>query len=168
MTTEIHHDANPVRNRFADMSAHDQRAIVALVEGLRTSSLAAHASYDEAAAEVRGDHRLRDFLRALALERLAFAGELGDLLVGFGAKAGPPAAFKSSLHRAWIDLRAFLEGHDPVALLSECERGEQAALDAYETALKRPLSLDVEAMLLDHASAIREARAGLDRMRHPW
>ena len=168
MNPQIDPASNPVRGTFRDMPARDQRAIVATLEQLRTTALAAHASYDEAAGEVRNDYRLRDFLRALGTERRTFAGQIGELLLGLGEVPGPERAFKSALHRAWIDLRAFLERHDPIALLSECERAEQAALDAYEAALAQPLSLDVEGLLLDQLSAIREARAGLDRMRHPW
>jgi len=159
---------NPIRAKFDDMPAKDQRIIVQTLDDLRSTCLAAQAGYDEAANEVTNDPRLRDFLRSMAIERRTFAEELGHLLDAFGEKPGAGWSAKANLHRVWIDLRAFLERHDPVALISECERGENAALERYEKALKLPLSMEVEEVLIDHASSIREARSGLDRMRHPW
>ncbi len=160
--------ANPVQSTFGDMAGKDQRTILTSLDELRAICLAAQAGYDEAANEVQNDARLRDLLRSFARERGTFAEQLRELLLDFGGKANGAWMARADLHRVWIDLRSFLENHDPVALLSECERGEQVALEKYETTLKKPLSLDVEEVLLDQASAIREARAALDRMRRPW
>jgi uncharacterized protein (TIGR02284 family) len=159
---------NPVRKTFRDMPGKDQRRILVTLEDLRAMCLAAQAGYDEAANEVEHDAPLRDLLRSFAAERREFADELRDLLLGFGRLPDGAWMARADLHRLWIDLRAFLEHHDPVALIAECERGEHAALAKFEAALTIPLSLDVEEVLVDQTSAIRKARASLDKMRHPW
>jgi uncharacterized protein (TIGR02284 family) len=160
--------ANPVRTTFADLAGKDQRRILTTIDELRAMCLSAQAGYEAAANEVEHDAPLRDLFRGFAAERRTFADELRDLLVSFRRPPRGTWMARADLHRLWIDLRAFLEHHDPTVLISECERGENAALAKYEAALKIPLSLDVEEMLLDQAAAFRNARAALDRMRHPW
>jgi uncharacterized protein (TIGR02284 family) len=161
-------EANPVRRTFEDMAEKDKRGILRVLEDLRSMCVAAQAGYEAAANEVQHDYRLRDVLLSFAQERRAFSEQLRDLLIRFHRVPDGTWMAKAELHRVWIDLRAYLEHHDPVALLSECERGERFALDKYEKALKVPLSLDVEEVLIDQAASIRAAREALDKMRRPW
>ena len=161
-------EPNPVRRTFEDMAGKDQRTILRTLEDLRSLQAAAQAGYEAAANEVLHDFRLRDLLKSYADERRAFAEQLRELLIRCHRVPDGTWMAKAELHRVWIDLRAFLEHHDPIALISECERGERAALEKYEKALRQPLSLDVEEVLIDQAASIRAAREALDKMRHPW
>lgn len=52
-----------------------------------------------------------------------------------------------ALHRTWLDIRAALTNRDNVAVLEECERGEAAAVVAYENALRQELPGEVRALL---------------------
>ena len=161
-------NANPVTRSFKDLGASDQRALVATLAELRSMCFAGDAGYREAAAHVAGHPNLRQLFTKLAAERLAFAEDLGELLEQMGHHHPPTAKVSADLHRLWLDLRSVVENHDPTMLIAECERGEHAALMKYEAALKQPLSLDAEELLIDQVAALREARIGLDRMRHPW
>lgn len=40
------------------------------------------------------------------------------------------------IHRAWINVKAFFTGHNPKAVLEECEFGEDATQKAYRSALE--------------------------------
>ena len=54
---------------------------------------------------------------------------------------------KGLLHRAFIDLKAAITSRDNLAVLEECERGEDAALVAYQKALREDLPGDLRALL---------------------
>ena len=51
------------------------------------------------------------------------------------------------LHRAWVDLKTAITSQDNLAVLEECERGEAAAVMAYENALREELTGDLRALL---------------------
>ena len=54
---------------------------------------------------------------------------------------GQPAEYGSAsgvLRRAWLNIRTAITSNDDLAVLEECESAEDAALDAYRTALKEP------------------------------
>jgi uncharacterized protein (TIGR02284 family) len=63
--------------------------------------------------------------------RIDLAGEVQAL--GGEFEAGTTASGK--LYRAWMDVKAVFTGHDRHTVLANCERGEDAAQDAYKDAL---------------------------------
>jgi uncharacterized protein (TIGR02284 family) len=63
--------------------------------------------------------------------RVDLAGEVQAL--GGEFETGTTASGK--LYRAWMDVKAVFSGHDRHAVLSNCERGEDAAQAAYKDAL---------------------------------
>jgi uncharacterized protein (TIGR02284 family) len=64
--------------------------------------------------------------------RVDLAGEVQSL--GGEFESGTTASGK--LYRAWMDVKAVFTGHDRHAVLSNCERGEDAAQAAYKNALE--------------------------------
>jgi uncharacterized protein (TIGR02284 family) len=52
-----------------------------------------------------------------------------------------------ALHRGWLNLKAAVTGSDDDAILSECERGEDAAVGRYEDALKKDLPPEVRSLV---------------------
>jgi len=48
-----------------------------------------------------------------------------------------------ALHRGWINLKSALSRGDDHAILAECERGEDSAVEEYQTALDNGLSAPV-------------------------
>ncbi len=64
---------------------------------------------------------------------------LSNELNNYGATEnlfGNPGA---ALHRTFIDLKSALSTNDNLAVLEECERGEVAAVMAYENALREEM-----------------------------
>ncbi|MBY0426492.1 MAG: PA2169 family four-helix-bundle protein [Cytophagales bacterium] len=62
------------------------------------------------------------------------------------------------LFRVWMDLKAALTGHDRLAILSSCEYGEDAALEAYDKVLveqRIDLSEAQQAMVNEQSNRIR-------------
>lgn len=100
--------------------------------------------YQTAAAEVKSP-QLKTLFGELSLQRSKFAGELQSIAHQLGDK--DPATTGSTagaIHRGWINLKAAFVAQDNHAILAECERGEDVAVDAYQKALEdSSLSKDV-------------------------
>jgi len=92
--------------------------------------------YERALEETKTDDAdLRQLFTSMIDEsrkmRLDLAGEVQAL--GGEFEAGTTTSGK--LYRAWMDVKAVFTGHSRYAVLSNCERGEDAAQDAYKEAL---------------------------------
>ena len=80
----------------------------------------------------------------------------------YGGDPDKSGSAVGTLHRVWVDLKTMLSNNDNVAVLEECERGETAALMAYENALREELPGELRA-LLDHQ--YEGAKRNHDRVR---
>ena len=67
-----------------------------------------------------------------------------------------------ALHRGWINLKSALSGGNDHAILAECERGEDSAVDEYQKALSDGLSAPVREIV---ARQYTEIKATHDRIR---
>jgi uncharacterized protein (TIGR02284 family) len=86
-------------------------------------------------------------LRTLFVERAEScrrgATELQAQVSRLGGKAETDSSASGTLHRGWVNLKGALTGSDDQAILDECERGEDAALERYREAIKEPLPSDI-------------------------
>ena len=64
--------------------------------------------------------------------RLSLANEVQSL----GGEYDRGTTASGKLYRAWMDVKAVFSGHDRHTVLANCERGEDAAQNAYKDALK--------------------------------
>jgi uncharacterized protein (TIGR02284 family) len=67
-----------------------------------------------------------------------------------------------TLHRGWINLKSALSRGDDHAILAECERGEDSAVEEYQKALNDGLSAPVREIV---SSQYAEIKATHDRIR---
>ncbi len=74
-----------------------------------------------------------------------------------GGEAEQTGSLVATLHRGWMGLRAALEGGDDRAVVSECERGEEMALDTYRAALGTDMPAGVRAMVERQFAEVKEA-----------
>jgi len=86
-------------------------------------------------------------LRTLFTERAqscrSGATELQAQVSRLGGKPETDSSASGTLHRGWVNLKGALTGGNDQAILDECERGEDAALERYRDAIKEPLPSDV-------------------------
>jgi len=74
-------------------------------------------------------------------QREQFAKELQNEVNSMkGDAAETSGTVAGTIHRGWLNLKAAITANDDDAIIAECERGEDAAKDAYEKALKSYLS----------------------------
>jgi uncharacterized protein (TIGR02284 family) len=74
-----------------------------------------------------------------------------------GGEPGETGSNAAVLHRGWINIKSAVTGEDEGAIISECERGEDSAVKAYEEALKNNLQGDVKMLVERQFSQVKEA-----------
>jgi uncharacterized protein (TIGR02284 family) len=104
------------------------------------------------ASESVKDPELKTLFAGYAAERAEMAREL----IRF-TDADPDektSSVSGSLHRGWINLKAALTAGNDHAILAECERGEDHAVEAYRKALEEELPPEVRAVAESHSVRI--------------
>jgi len=91
--------------------------------------------------------QLRQVFTSRAEECRNAASQLQTLVIRLGGKADTGSSVTGTMHRGWVNLKAMLSGDSDQAALNECERGEDAALERYRDAIKKPLPDDVAAVV---------------------
>ena len=100
-----------------------------------------------AAADHVGDAKLKALFIDLAEQRKQFAEDLVPHLLRMGMSPDPGGSNAGSLHRGWMTLKGLVPGRHDHHIVTEAERGEQAARDAYDDALKGMLPPTVTDMI---------------------
>jgi len=98
--------------------------------------------------------------RASQIEKASheLAAEVRNL--GGDPEKGGTAA--GAVHRGWLDLKAAVTGGDDEGILTECARGEDHAIKAYDSALKKDLPAQTRTMIQNQRNG---AIANLDIVR---
>lgn len=98
-------------------------------------------------AEHLKDAAIRESFMHRAEECRSGAAELAALVTGLGGKADDGGSATGAVHRGWVAVKATLTGYSDRAILEETERGEDAALARYRTALDNELPAEVRAVV---------------------
>ena len=64
-----------------------------------------------------------------------------------GGEPDQGGSVSGAMHRGWVSVRGSLSGYTDLAMLDECERGEDAAMARYRNALKEDLPSDIRAVV---------------------
>ena len=75
------------------------------------------------------------------------AQELQGIVRSLGGEAETTSSVSGSMHRGWVDIKAAITGKDEVAVLNECERGEDIAVASYRNALDKELPSDIRSVV---------------------
>ena len=123
------------------------------------------AGYDTVAGEVL-DPATRWILVEIGDERRRFAQALANLVIGhgYGTDFDDVGTLRGAVHQAWIDVLSVLDRGD-AAMLGECVRGEEAAIDAYTQALDADLPAEVAKVVRSQLDRLRAVRDQVERMR---
>ncbi|MEP6535198.1 MAG: PA2169 family four-helix-bundle protein [Bryobacteraceae bacterium] len=111
----------------------------------------------EAAAHGVKDSALKSLFSEFGLQRAQFAGILQQAVNGLGGSPEKGGSVSGSLHRGWMNIKSAVTGNDEAAIVAECERGEDAARDAYQKALKEKLPADLEAIVKGQYEEVKKA-----------
>lgn len=101
-----------------------------LIETLRDGQ----HGFKTAADDVKNPELAQLFNR-YSTQRAEFVAELQARVLALGANVEKSGSATGAMHRGWINLKSALSSNEPHAVLAEAERGEDAAVEAYQKAL---------------------------------
>jgi uncharacterized protein (TIGR02284 family) len=88
--------------------------------------------------------------------------ELKDEVRRLGGDPENRGSVSGAMHRGWINIKSAITGKNDEAILTEAERGEDAAVKNYENALKKDLPPEVQRMVQRQYEGVVQNR---DRVR---
>ena len=113
----------------------DNKAIIDAINDLITVNYDGERGYKEAAEDVT-DARLKAWFKEYAQQRYDFGHELKAELSQLGGTPDKGTSVAADLHRIWIDLKSAVAGNDEAAVIDECIRGEENAIERYDKVLQ--------------------------------
>jgi len=120
--------------------------VVAVLNGLIETSKNGEAGFRTCANDIDSP-QLKLFFQNRAQSCASAAEDLQQLVRAFGGAPDTHGDLTGLLHRRWVDIKSLLTNHDEIAVLEECERGEESAVANYSRALEKDLPPDVRVMV---------------------
>src|SRR5438477_12720190 len=118
--------------------------------------------FKQAAESVRNP-ALKSLFSEYSQQRSRFASSLQAEARKLGEeKPETSSSATGALHRGWINLKSAITGGDEHAILAECERGEDSAVEEYNKALDDGLSPSAQELV---SRQFAEVNAAHDRKR---
>ncbi len=131
---------------------------------LLTISNDAEEGYKEAADNVDSSEMKTLFLEQ-SRQRAGFAQELNQEISALGGDADNGTSLTADLHRAWINIKSAFSTNDDKAVVQECHRGDQEALNDYNSVLQGTnLAASTRELLLRQKQSIDTANSTMARM----
>lgn len=141
----------------------DQKETSSVLNDLIETLKDGQKGFQEAAEAVK-DSQLKSLFTEYSQQRSRFATELQRQVQDLGeAKPETDSSAAGALHRGWINLKAAVTGGDDHAILAECERGEDSAVEEYKKALADDLSPSIQEIV---SRQFTEIKAAHDRVRN--
>lgn len=116
----------------------DNKDIIDTLNHLVSTSKDGEYGFRSCAEHVKRDDLKRTF-SARAEECRQGAAELQALIRHNGGDPDEGGTATGAMHRGWVAVKGTLTGYSDLAMLEECERGEDVALERYRDALEQPL-----------------------------
>jgi uncharacterized protein (TIGR02284 family) len=124
------------------------------------------SGFETAASDVK-DPTVKQVFQEFAQERSRLAGELQSEVRRLGGDPEKSGSTIAAAHRGWINIKSALGGGEK-AILSEAERGEDAAVQSFEKALKEPLPADVQNVVRRQYQQVKAAHDRVRDLRDSW
>jgi uncharacterized protein (TIGR02284 family) len=118
------------------------------------------------AAESVKDPQLKSVFDEYSRQRARFVGELRSQAQSLEERESKPSGSAAgALHRGWINLKSALTRGDDHAILAECERGEDSAVEQYKKALDNGLSASVQQIVSRQYTQVKQAHDRVKSLR---
>lgn len=131
--------------------------IISKLNKLLKRNYDAEQGYHKAAEHVK-DPDLKRLFEIYSDQRYHFGHDLKGEIKKLGGDLDKGSSFASSVHRTWMDLKSAVTKDDTDAMLEECIRGEQTAVEDYQEVLNETnLPESTRIILHDHIAKIEES-----------
>jgi len=122
--------------------------------------------YSEALTDVE-DQDLKEVFKHYAVQRDGYLTELEHQMHQLNIKVEEDSSLTGTIHRAFINLKAAITSKNRESILNECERGEDYAVKAYQTALQAEgLPGQLKPILEKQYQGIQEAHDKIKSLRN--
>ena len=98
-------------------------------------------------AEDTPNGELKSIFVARAQDCAKAAADLQQLVTRLGGNPESGGSVAGAVHRGWVNLKSSVTGRDDLAILEECERGEDVAKARYKKALEADLPDDIRGIV---------------------
>ena len=113
-----------------------QKEIISTINGLIETLKDGQEGFRQASEAVK-DSQLKSLFSEFSLQRARFAGELQNEAITLGEhNPENTSSTAGAMHRAWINLKSAITSADDHAILAECERGEDSAVNEFKQAME--------------------------------
>ncbi|WP_372826670.1 PA2169 family four-helix-bundle protein [Polaromonas sp.] len=142
----------------------DNDDVVDTLNNLLESGRDGEFGYTECAEHVQAQD-IKTLLLRHADECRGAAAELARQVRELGGEPDEGGTTSGALHRGWVSVRGKLSGYTDLAMLEECERGEDTALARYRKALKGQLPSATRALVERQAQGAQRNHDQIKAMR---
>jgi len=138
---------------------------VALLNGLIEINNDRIEGYEKAAEET-DDVDLKSLFAELGGNSRKYRGELISQVINHGGSPAEGTTTSGKFYRIWMDIKAALTARDAKAVISSCEFGEDAALEAYNDALEsEDLTPKAREIVAKHRDSIKQQHDHIKTLR---
>jgi uncharacterized protein (TIGR02284 family) len=142
-----------------------QKEVISTVNGLIETLKDGEKGFREAAEAVK-DPQLKSLFQEYSQQRSRFANELQAQARNLGEpEPEKTSSAAGAMHRAWINLKSAVTSGDDKAILSECERGEDSAVQEFEEAMQNRLTTPIQDIVSRQFSEIKSAHDRVKQLR---
>ncbi len=143
----------------------EQKEVISTINNLIETLKDGQEGFKQAAEGVK-DPQLKSLFNDYSLQRSRFATELQSEARILGeSEPETSSSAAGALHRAWINLKSAVTGGDDHAILAECERGEDSAVEEYKKAMNDNLSAPLRQIVSRQYAQIKEAHDRIKNLR---
>jgi uncharacterized protein (TIGR02284 family) len=127
------------------------------------------AGYEKAIKETQpDDDDLKVLFATMIAESHRIRIALSTEVQALGADIEQGTTASGKIYRAWMDVKAAFGGNSRHAILASCERGEDAAQRAYESALNHDLPAFIRDLMIQQQEALRASHDEIKALRDQY
>ena len=143
----------------------EEKEVISTINNLIETLKDGQEGFKQAAKGVK-DPQLKSLFNEYSLQRSRFATELQSQARSLGEpEPETSSSAAGALHRAWINLKSAVTKGDDHAILAECERGEDSAVEEYKKAMNDNLSASLRGIVARQFAQIKEAHDRIKNLR---
>ena len=146
------------------MASASTKDYISTLNNLIESCKDGEQGFQKAAEDVKNSN-LQSLFNEFARQRANFAGELQVQVAKLGGEPEKGGSVGGAMHRGWMDVKSAVAGKDDHAILEEAERGEDAAVRAYQDALSQDLPTDLRAIVEQEYQLVQKAHNQIRALR---
>jgi uncharacterized protein (TIGR02284 family) len=142
-----------------------QKEIISTINGLIETLKDGQKGFQEASEGVK-DPNLKSLFSGYSQQRARFATELQSQARNLGeSEPEKTSSAAGAMHRAWINIKSAITSGDDTAILSECERGEDSAVNEYKKAMEDNLTSPLRELVSRQYSEVKSAHDRIKTLR---